>query len=111
MSLGGGVGGGGGADSAALRQAAASGDTASCSRILGSARSVRFSRDELGRSALHLSASAGHTSVVRLLLGVAAPREVSRALSRNTQFAFSWTCTHTRYHKSRAFPNTSQCLL
>lgn len=70
MSVGVGTGGG-----AALRAAASSGDTATCSRLIGSARNVRFSRDELGRSALHLAASAGHTAVVRFLINVAAPRE------------------------------------
>lgn len=71
-----GGGGDGGAGSAALRAAASVGNTAECARLLGSLKSVRFSRDELGRSALHLAASAGHGSVVRLLLSVAAPREV-----------------------------------
>lgn len=65
-----------GAGGAALRAAAGAGDTAACARLLGGARSVRFSRDELGRSALHLAASAGHVAPVRLLLNVAAPREV-----------------------------------
>lgn len=68
-----GVGGG-----AALRAAAGAGDVTACARLLGSAArsSVRFSRDELGRSALHLAASAGHGPVVRLLLNAAAHREV-----------------------------------
>ncbi|KAF5270682.1 hypothetical protein FQA39_LY01420 [Lamprigera yunnana] len=69
-------GGDGGVGSAALRAAAGVGNIAECARLLGSLKSVRFSRDELGRSALHLAASAGHGSVVRLLLSVAAPREV-----------------------------------
>ncbi|KAJ8942117.1 hypothetical protein NQ318_000712 [Aromia moschata] len=69
-----GSGAGGGA--AALRAAANAGDVAACQRYLGSARCVRFSRDEEGRSALHLAASGGHGAVVRLLLNVAAPREV-----------------------------------
>ncbi|KAK5641967.1 hypothetical protein RI129_010514 [Pyrocoelia pectoralis] len=69
-------GGDGGVGSAALRAAASVGNSDECARLLGSLKSVRFSRDELGRSALHLSASAGHGSVVRLLLSVAAPREV-----------------------------------
>lgn len=68
--------GGGGGDGAALRAAASAGDAAACNRLLGSLRSVRFTRDELGRSALHLAASAGHKNVVRQLLNVAAPREV-----------------------------------
>ncbi|KAH0821463.1 hypothetical protein GEV33_001328 [Tenebrio molitor] len=68
------TGSGGGA--AALRAAASAGDVAACSRYLGTARCVRFSRDEAGRSALHLAASAGHGAVVRLLLNVAAPKEV-----------------------------------
>ncbi|XP_018333137.1 ankyrin repeat domain-containing protein 6 [Agrilus planipennis] len=61
---------------AALRAAAAAGDALQVGRLLGSARCVRFSHDEQGRSALHLAASAGHTAVVRLLLNVAAPKEV-----------------------------------
>ncbi|XP_017777322.1 PREDICTED: ankyrin repeat domain-containing protein 6 [Nicrophorus vespilloides] len=67
---------GGGGGGGALRAAASSGDATSCARLLGNARSVRFTRDELGRSALHLAASAGHGPVIRLLLNVAAPREV-----------------------------------
>lgn len=64
------------ATAAALRAAAARGDLSTCQRLLGSVRCVRFSRDADGRSALHLAASGGHTTVVRLLLDVAAPREV-----------------------------------
>lgn len=64
------------ATAAALRGAAARGDLPTCQRLLGTVRSVRFSRDADGRSALHLAASGGHTGVVRLLLDVAAPREV-----------------------------------
>lgn len=67
------------ADGAALRAAAAAGDTALCCRLLDGQlplRSVRFTRDELGRNALHLAASGGHAPVLRLLLGVAAPREL-----------------------------------
>lgn len=64
------------AGGAALRAAAVAGDCAACARLLGSAKCVRFSRDELGRSALHLAASAGHGPVVRQLLNVAAPKEV-----------------------------------
>ncbi|KAL3273594.1 hypothetical protein HHI36_015026 [Cryptolaemus montrouzieri] len=52
------------------------GNAAACARLLGGQRCVRFSRDEMGRSALHLAAQGGHGSVVRLLLGVAAPKEV-----------------------------------
>ncbi|XP_015838486.1 ankyrin repeat domain-containing protein 6 isoform X2 [Tribolium castaneum] len=70
------AGSGGGAAAAALRAAASAGDVAACTRYLGAARCVRFSRDETGRSALHLAASAGHGAVVRLLLNVAAPKEV-----------------------------------
>ncbi|XP_074027512.1 ankyrin repeat domain containing protein 6 diego [Leptinotarsa decemlineata] len=61
---------------AELRAAATCGDVAACQRYLGAARCVRFSRDESGRTALHLAAGQGHEAVVRLLLGVAAPREV-----------------------------------
>ncbi|CAG9839770.1 unnamed protein product [Diabrotica balteata] len=61
---------------AELRAAAARGDVAACRRHLGAARLVRFSRDEHGRTALHLAAANGHREVVRLLLSVAAPREV-----------------------------------
>lgn len=68
--------GGGGGEGAALRAAAAAGDAATCARLLRGLRSVRFSRDELGRTALHLAASGGHVSTVRLLLNAAAPREV-----------------------------------
>lgn len=68
--------GGGGGEGAALRAAASAGDAATCARLLRGLRSVRFSRDELGRTALHLAASAGHAPVVRLLLNCAAPREV-----------------------------------
>lgn len=64
------------ATAAALRAAAARGDLPTCQRLLGPVRCVRFSRDADGRSALHLAASGGHTAVVRLLLDVAAPREV-----------------------------------
>lgn len=66
----------GGSSATALRAAASAGDVAACQRYLGSLRCVRFSRDEAGRSALHLAASAGHAAVIRLLLSVAAPREV-----------------------------------
>lgn len=81
MSAGGSAGSGGGGSgastsTAALRAAAARGNAAACARILGGQRCVRFSRDELGRSALHLAAQGGHVPVVRLLLGVAAPKEV-----------------------------------
>ncbi|XP_044759632.1 uncharacterized protein LOC123317262 [Coccinella septempunctata] len=80
MSAGGSAGSGGGSggstSTAALRAAAAKGNVAACARILGGQRCVRFSRDELGRSALHLAAQGGHAPVVRLLLGVAAPKEV-----------------------------------
>nr|XP_022900401.1 ankyrin repeat domain-containing protein 6 [Onthophagus taurus] len=70
------IGGVSAAGGAALRAAAGVGDAPACSRLLGHARCVRFSRDELGRSALHLSASGGHVAVVRLLLAAAAPREI-----------------------------------
>ncbi|XP_056643121.1 ankyrin repeat domain-containing protein 6 [Diorhabda sublineata] len=74
------VGGVGGATpptlGAELRAAAALGDVAACRRYLGAARLVRFSRDEHGRTALHLAAANGHREVVRLLVSVAAPREV-----------------------------------
>ncbi|KAK9883128.1 hypothetical protein WA026_001323 [Henosepilachna vigintioctopunctata] len=80
MSAGGSAGSGGGSggstSTAALRAAAAKGNVTACARILGAQRCVRFSRDELGRSALHLAAQGGHSPVVRLLLGVAAPKEV-----------------------------------
>lgn len=66
-----------------LRQAAARGDLATCRRLLtaasapgGVTRCVRFSRDDRGRSALHLAAATGHAAVVRLLLAHAAPGEV-----------------------------------
>lgn len=70
------TGSGGGAAAAALRAAASTGDVSACTRYLGTARCVRFSRDEAGRSALHLAASGGHSAVIRVLLNVAAPKEV-----------------------------------
>lgn len=65
-----------GSGAIALRAAASVGDVATCQRLLGTLKCVRFSRDEQGRSALHLAASGGHSAVVRVLLNVAAPREV-----------------------------------
>lgn len=64
------------AGGAALRSAAAAGDLPSCVRLLAGRRQTRFARDELGRTALHLAASAGHEAVVRALLEAAAPREL-----------------------------------
>lgn len=67
---------------AALRAAASGGESAAVARLIGGAggtRSLKFSRDELGRSALHLACSAGHAAIVRQLLGAAAPREVDSA--------------------------------
>ncbi|CAH2005473.1 unnamed protein product [Acanthoscelides obtectus] len=58
-----------------LRHAAFAGDAATCRRLLAGAQCVRFSRDQRGRSALHLAAAAGRATVVRLLLAVAAPGE------------------------------------
>ncbi|CAH0563923.1 unnamed protein product [Brassicogethes aeneus] len=65
-----------GGAAAALRSAAAAGDLATCQRLLGAAKCARFSRDEHGRTALHLAAGGGRVAVVRLLLDAAAPREV-----------------------------------
>ncbi|CAG9863201.1 unnamed protein product [Phyllotreta striolata] len=64
---------------AELREAAGRGDVAACRRHLGAARLARFSRDDRGRTALHLAASNGRRDVVRLLLSVAAPGEVDAA--------------------------------
>lgn len=64
---------------AALRAAASIGDVTACQRYLRSCRSVRFSHDSKGRSALHLAASGGHTAVIRFLLTVAAPKEIDSA--------------------------------
>lgn len=64
---------------AALRAAAAAGDVGGCVRLLAGRRQVRFARDELGRTAVHLAASAGHVAVVRVLLEAAAQRELDAA--------------------------------
>lgn len=68
-----------GGSGVALRSAAAGGDVSAVERFLGSRRQVRFARDELGRTALHLAASAGHVPVVRTLLQAAAHRELDAA--------------------------------
>lgn len=68
-----------GGSGVALRSAAAGGDVSAVERFLGGRRQVRFARDELGRTALHLAASAGHVPVVRTLLQAAAHRELDAA--------------------------------
>lgn len=64
-------------DPAALRAAASVGDIATCQHYLRSCRSVHFSHDRDGRSALHLAVIGGHTTVIEFLLTVAATNEVN----------------------------------
>ncbi|XP_023312389.1 26S proteasome non-ATPase regulatory subunit 10-like, partial [Anoplophora glabripennis] len=64
-------------DAAALRAAASVGDVAACQHYLRSCRSVCFSCDSEGRSALHLAVIGGHTAVIQFLLTIATAKEVN----------------------------------
>ncbi|XP_030758799.1 ankyrin repeat domain-containing protein 6 [Sitophilus oryzae] len=69
-------GGGGGEPGAAARAAASSGDCAALSRLLPARGPARFTRDALGRTAIHAAAANGRAQALRMLLAVAAPQEV-----------------------------------
>ncbi|XP_076269802.1 ankyrin repeat domain containing protein 6 diego isoform X2 [Rhynchophorus ferrugineus] len=61
---------------AAARAAAASGDCAALGRLLPARGPARFTRDALGRTAIHLAAANGRAQALRMLLAIAAPQEV-----------------------------------
>lgn len=61
---------------AAVRAAAASGDCTTLTRLLPARGPARFTRDSLGRTAIHVAASNGRVAALRMLLAIAAPQEV-----------------------------------
>ncbi|XP_066140090.1 ankyrin repeat domain-containing protein 6 [Euwallacea fornicatus] len=61
---------------AAVRAAAVAGDCANLGRLLPARGPARFTRDALGRTAIHLAAANGRPAALRMLLAIAAPQEV-----------------------------------
>ncbi|CAG9773604.1 unnamed protein product [Ceutorhynchus assimilis] len=60
----------------AARAAAASGDCAALGRLLPARGPARFTRDSLGRTAIHLAAANGRAPALRMLLAIAAAQEI-----------------------------------
>ncbi|KAL1498042.1 hypothetical protein ABEB36_008902 [Hypothenemus hampei] len=61
---------------AAARAAAAAGDCSALERLLPARGPARFTRDALGRTAIHLAAANGCVAALRMLLVIAAPQEI-----------------------------------